>query len=370
MANYNSVDEMILSEKNLVKLVDNTAHDDNVLTFTGCDFFKFKGHTAQNIYVSGNSFIGFNENAEHLLVGRRDTKLWNFYKEEGKLYDYYKFLRMRWDGYATYSSTDIQYKLTYDVFLFSTGSIYIRVLNAPKNASYLGTSRLNKENGSLDFNLVAGEEKELYFTALDENGTDFSMHDGRISILPPFDRKFLIEDDGKFYKEVGGTLVEIKGISIPDSSAFKTHGFDDALSGSLLLGLKKPKIHYFQDSDLELADISLKIKAKAFNQIIYTENVDMTDSSILGIEKIRVDSDGEILFAISLDKGASYLSFVNEKWGVLTDEKSGMTKEALFEIGVDKWAMVANTGMYKIRAYLKDTAILRKITIDYVNGGM
>ena len=55
--------------------------------------------------------------------------------------------------------------------------------------------------------------------------------------------------------------------------------------------------------------------------MLYSENIDMSDSTILGIEKVTADCSDEVLFAVSFDDGASWWSCINAVWAKLSEEK-------------------------------------------------
>ena len=80
--------------------VRNTANDDTTDTITGVDWFQFNGNVANNIYVSGNHWIGFGSNSEQLKVCRRDGKVYYEYRQEGVLNNGTRLLKLRWEGYT------------------------------------------------------------------------------------------------------------------------------------------------------------------------------------------------------------------------------------------------------------------------------
>ena len=43
MADYNGMEALLASTENLTQLLNNVGHDDDTLTFTGVDWFKFNG---------------------------------------------------------------------------------------------------------------------------------------------------------------------------------------------------------------------------------------------------------------------------------------------------------------------------------------
>ena len=90
MANYDSIEEMLNTTENMQHLVVSSPHDDDTMTFTGVDWFMFNGIEVATLYVSGNSWVGLGINAEQLLVCRRDTKMWDFYREEATLFGVYR----------------------------------------------------------------------------------------------------------------------------------------------------------------------------------------------------------------------------------------------------------------------------------------
>ena len=134
MTDYNSIEEMMNTTENMEHLVNNVSHDDDTMTFDGVDWFFFNGVRASNIYVSGNSWVGIGSNSEQLLVCRRDTKMWQFYREEATLFDTYKVLKIRWEGYAQYNSTSQDVALKYEWFFVETGDIFLNLIQPPSNA--------------------------------------------------------------------------------------------------------------------------------------------------------------------------------------------------------------------------------------------
>ena len=74
--------------------IRNTANDDGTDTIKGLDGFMFNGVEAENLYVSGNEWIGFGANAEQLQVCRRDGKVYYIYRQEGTLADGTQFVKI------------------------------------------------------------------------------------------------------------------------------------------------------------------------------------------------------------------------------------------------------------------------------------
>ena len=163
------------------------------------------------------------------------------------------------------------------------------------------------------------------------------------------------------------SLSEIENPGEINKALFEAHGVDEMPPGSLLLPLTDPVLLFWQDSQDSLPVLETDVTAVPFPQTVITENVDMTDSTILGIEKVTADSDDNTLFAVSFDDGTTWWNYVNNAWAVLSDEQSGMTKDAFANIGTDAWALKATTGHYRFRFVLAEGGYVNSIVVDYLN---
>lgn len=200
MANYDFVSAMMNTTENMEHLVVNTRHDDDVMQFDGVDWFSFNGTLISNIFVSGNSFIGLGANAEYLLVCRRDAAMYDFYREEGSLFGAYRFLKIRWEGYAQYNNTSEDVRLVYEWFFFETGDMFLNIIKAPNAVGYRGSSRVNGSMNT-DFAVVVTQQQYISFYHKDDKGREFDIEYSIINLMPPFERKYLLSDkNGKFYR--------------------------------------------------------------------------------------------------------------------------------------------------------------------------
>ena len=242
MADYNSLADMMNTTENMTQLINNSGQDDNVLTVDGGDWFFFKGTRASTLYVSGNSFIGMGVNAEQLLVCRRDTKLWNLYREEATLFGTYKVLKIRWEGYAQYNSQNADVAMKYEWFFIENGNMFLNLI-PPKNGSYLGTSQI-VTGVTRAFSVTAGQQTCVSFYATDEEGMDYEIAYEVMDVQAPFERKYLLSDkEGVYYRleheKAFVDAIELKGYQffrtgiIPDQDtkvvvSFRTSVFNDA----------------------------------------------------------------------------------------------------------------------------------------------
>lgn len=168
MSSYNSLSSLLNTSDDMTVLRNNSGQDDGVDTVAGVDWFTFNGVTASSIYVSGNSFVGFGANNEHLKVCRRDGKMWYLYRQEGVI-GATRFLKLRWEGYTVYNQTSTAYKLVWELFLFDDGGLYLNIVNVPSSSSYLGTSQLICGSNTLSYS-VAISTPVAYSFLLGEDG--------------------------------------------------------------------------------------------------------------------------------------------------------------------------------------------------------
>ena len=102
-------------------------------------------------------------------------------------------------------------------------------------------------------------------------------------------------------------------------------------------------------------------------QLVYSQNTEMNDSTILGIESVEIDADENTLFAFSFDGGSTWKAYTEGRWVVLSEETSGMNHESVKTIGTDAWNEAAVDRQYKIRFALREGGYVNKITVHYLN---
>ncbi len=167
-----------------------------------------------------------------------------------------------------------------------------------------------------------------------------------------YDGVFLFKDAaGVIYTITDDTLSSLEETELT-AEVFQTYGVSDLPDGNLLVGLNSPTIIYWHDSYEEFPKLTFTYKGVPNAQVIYSNNIDMTDSSILGIETVTCDTDENTLFAISFDNGESWYGYVSSAWVKFTEETSGISKSAIEGISSDAWAEVATTGTIKYRFIL------------------
>ncbi|HUM83638.1 MAG TPA: hypothetical protein PLN48_07645 [Lachnospiraceae bacterium] len=366
MVDYYSIKELLRGTDNMTIIRDNSGNDDGTDTVTGVGWFTYNSVAAENIYVNGNSWMGIGSNAEQVKVHRRDAKVWTIRREEGTIYGYYKFLRIRWEGYSYYSATSEDVRLVWDLILLDTKDIVLRFEKVPTNASYLGECVLVTGAGNISFTPAAG--KMIHFEHQDDTGTAFVMADGEPLLLDPYNRRYLVTDAaGDIYTVEEGALMKLAETELT-AEVFETYGVQDIPDGALLLTLTDPTILYWHDSENHFPPFTASYTGVPKPQVIYSENIDMSDASIIGIEKVTVDADDNALFAVSFDDGETWWTCVEGTWAQLSEEKSGMTKAGLEGISTNVWSEKAVTGQLKYRIVISgENGYVKTITTDYLN---
>lgn len=362
------LDALLNTTEGMEVLVNNTKKDSDTIPIQGADWFRFNGVVSNDLYVSGDHWIGIGADTIQLRVCNRDGAMYYLYRQEGLIYGYYRFLKIRWEGYTRYNYTSETYALKFELFLIDTGDMFLNVIQTPTSSSYIGTSSLTCGSNTYTLNIPAGSAPQICIDHQDNMGSAWAVRYDRMIIDPPFVRKYLIQDGaGTYYTVIGGSLAALGVIELT-SQAMIDHGLDTAPAYDLISPLEAPTLLCWQDI-IGSPVMTAAITAVPYNQTVYTKEYDMTHDSIIGIENVTADADENTLFAISFNAGETWWAHDGTTWGALSEAQSGMTKATLEGIGVDAWAEVAATGQYRFRFALPEGGYVRNIVVNYINRG-
>ena len=365
---YNSVEEIFNANvSDFDCLVNNSSYDDNSYTITSVpNWIKFNNIAVTSIQVNGNSWIGFNGSTEHIKFNRRDAKMYYLWTEEGLLYNYYKFYRIRWKGYSQYNYTSSSYLQEWEVIIFDTGDICIHAINIP-TSSYDGANNIIASQ-TYAYTKLAAENRFVTFYSQDENNTIFTVDQNCIVIEPPYDRKYLIKAENKLYTITDGALVELESKEL-NAELFRTLGIDTIPESALLITLIDPEIFYWIDTNEHEIDLIKAVeKATPPIQVIESIDYDMTHPTILGIEKILVDATPGVMFAVSFDSGTTWKMWTGTEWGILSERASGMSAEVMSAITTEQWNTQATTGKFRFRIAIPNVNDkFKSLVVDYIN---
>ena len=238
MADTFNFDSLLNTTAGMTAIVNNTKHDDDAVSVKGVDWFTYAGKTASTIYVSGNNFIGFGQNAEQLKIWRRDGAIYYIYRQEGTLTSGKRFLKIRVEGYVYYSSTSSSYALKYEVFLIEGQTLFINVIQIPTSSSYTGTSSITDGSTTTTLNITISSTVPIYILIKSagsaqevsyEKYSDISITGISVTTLPnktTYYQKELFDSTGMVVTATTNT-----GDSI-ETTDYEVSGFDSETAGT------------------------------------------------------------------------------------------------------------------------------------------
>ena len=179
--------------------------------------------------------------------------------------------------------------------------------------------------------------------------------------------KFLIQNEDKYYTISDASLSEVSLTEL-NAQAFKDYGFDDLPDGALLMTLSAPEVLCWTDAET-LPTLTATVKGIPQPQVIVSEEINLMDGSIKGINGVTVDCKGNVLFAVSFDKKASWIMHNGTEWVAVSDEVTGMTKTEFEAITTEQWQAQyeASSDMYIRCTLLDETQSVTTVSVSFVN---
>lgn len=196
---------------------------------------------------------------------------------------------------------------------------------------------------------------------------------GRISIvecvqliLVSKKTKYLIRNNDIIYTVQNDSLVEVVGDL--NAQLFIDNGVEEIPSGTLLMTLSNPEVLAWTYSD-KVPALTVTVTGIPEPQIVMSKEIDLMHSSIKGINGVTVDCKGNVLFAVSFDKKATWLMHNGTEWVAVSDELSGMTKAEFEAITMEQWQpkYEASSDMYIRCTILDETQSIATLNIDFIN---
>ena len=248
--NYDNINDIFSAgDTNMTCLLQHSnSYDGGTLAVSGADFFTFLGKAVPYIYAHGDSYWGIGSDATHLKVDNRDTRMRSLYREEGTLYSYYRFLKIRWEGWSHYNASGADYQLKYDLLFWDTGDISLHMISVPVQCYDGGFGFSADKNYTFTKPDTASPDITFQYYA---DSKTFEVKYTPIDLLVPF--KLLIKDgDGKLYtvenqiinEELSETADVLVGLEETEVNAllFKKHGFAKMPEWDLIKGLTLPSV--------------------------------------------------------------------------------------------------------------------------------
>lgn len=370
MANTVSFDSLLNTTAGMTAIVNNVKHDDDVVSVTGVDWFTYAGKTASTVYVSGNNFIGFGQNAEQLKIWRRDGAIYYVYRQEGTLTSGKRFLKIRVEGYVYYSSTSSAYALKYEVFLIEGQTLFINVVQIPIGSSYTGTSSIT--DGKITTNLNISVSSTVPISILVKNAgisqeisyekySDLIIASISVSKMPDKTMYYQKEFFDKTGLEISGTTSTGETVSVTD---YELSGFDSSSAGAKTITVTasgKTTTFEITVSEASITAISVTTMPTKTNYHIGKE----FDST--GIVVTATASDGN---TIDVTKDCTYSGFDSSspKQCEITVHYGSFTCE--FEVAIMQPESISDIVSYNNVYFVGDTTSLsvRSITVKYSDG--
>lgn len=304
--NYDSLNEIFSAGiTNMTCLFQNSdKYDDGSFEVRGADFFTFMENSVQQIYAYGNSYWGVGKDESNIKINTRDTRMRSLFREEGTLYNYYKFLKIRWEGWSHHNSSGADYQLKYELIFWDTGDISLHMINVPL-LCYDGVFELSADK-IYSFTKPTSESPDITFQYNSESKM-FDIKYNPIDLLVPF--KLIIQDNkGDFYtienmiineetNERFDVLVKLKEPQL-NALLFKTKGFAKMPDWDLIKELDTPSILSWSES-----------RAFPLNAVItgtppkqYVEcTANLSDETVLGIKALNAEYSGTVTEQHSFD---------------------------------------------------------------------
>ena len=339
---YNSLQEVFDSgTANMTYVVNNVKHDDDKVQVSCPSWLTFLGVSVSDAYVSGNSFISFDNSTEHIQMNRRDCAMYYLLTEEGTILNTYNFFRIRWEGYSRYNNTASSYSQKWEVVFVDNGDIQLKFVNIPSSNTD-GTKKLVTSNEEYTFNMSSNTP----YIAFKYNLSDqtFTQSYEILNLIP--DSKYLIRSGSNIYTIQNDTLVDLGVVSVT-SSLFESDGFD-VIDKDLLLSVISPELLTYNSIVPVKTKLTLRGSPHPKTLIVKVNN--LNGDSGFGIKEIYGNFEGAIKLAISLNNGLNYYKFFEGNWVLCNSDDDGMLLSDATQLETEDWYEICQTNL---SCYLK-----------------
>ena len=357
--NYVSVNDIFVAGvTNMTCLLQNSNnYDGGTLAVNGADFLFFKDSKVSSIFAHGDSYWGIGTDTSNLKINNRDSRMRSLYREEGTLYSYYRFLKIRWEGWSHYNASGSDYQIKYDLIFWDTGDITLHMIDVPISC-YDGEFEFVADK-TYTFTKPTAISPDITFQYYPESKT-YEVKYTPIDLLVPF--KVLIRDgEGVLYtvqnevinEETGESedvLVALEETEV-NSLLFKTRGFQKLPDWDLIKNLTLPEVLSWSDS--RTFPLNAMITGTPPKQYIECM-ADLSDETVLGIKALNAEYTGDVTVQYSYD-GENY-----------TDEVP-MAAFLLMDLDV-LFAELSETKTITFRFWLAGDATLTTFIMNYRNG--
>lgn len=184
--------------------------------------------------------------------------------------------------------------------------------------------------------------------------------------LVPRKPRYIIRNNDTIYTVQNDALVEVSGDL--NAQLFIDNGVEEIPSGTLLMTLSNPEVLAWIDSET-VPTLTATVKGIPQPQTIISQEIELMDGSIKGINGVTIECKGEPIFAVSFDKKATWMMHNGTDWVDVADKLSGMTKTEFEAITTDQWQpkYEASSEMYVRCTLLDETQSITAVNICFIN---
>lgn len=268
---------------------------------------------------------------------RGETRTSDCYVEEGTLYNYYKFLKIKWEGYVERGS----YALKYDLIFWSTGHVSLKFYII--NSRYQGTYQARYKNVYKDFKPYTSKPLTIAFT---DNGPEFE--EKLFSPPIPEEIRYLIKDEEVLYSYSEEELIKLNSTEV-NKAIFLQHGKTKLPRVEILEGLKNPQLLMWTDkTDFELY-FGLQVTGEPKKKFFYYDPIELPEGWIFKDMMLIGDLSTTTLYQVSFDEGTTWKFYNGHEWLEGTDS-NGMSWTMMVAIYPEEWEQIASSNACQIRA--------------------
>lgn len=174
---------------------------------------------------------------------------------------------------------------------------------------------------------------------------------------------YLIKSQSKYYSIISGTLTDI-GNTL-NAQLFADYGMSYIPDWQDYSSLTNPSLLCWNNSEAKA--MRAIVEGVPVEQVVYSQDIDMSHSTITGIDSVDISSDTNTLFAVSFDSGTTWWNYVNNAWVQLTSTTAGQTKDDIEAIDTTAWAQKATTHLQFRWTLLDENCYVTRIQVNFTN---
>lgn len=262
--------------------------------------------------------------------------------------------------------------LNFNIYTTSGMSILIEIPETIEFTSYsYVTANDAQERDPISWKLELSYDNTTWFNLSEVS--DASITNTRMKetqkwdIKAPYTIKYLIQSDNTLYT-IENNELKVLEVTELTSDTFKTYGSETAPTFDILNAFTNPKIYCWTD-DTQPHVLTASVKATPPKQTIITDDIDISNPSITGIEKVTAEYTGDPHVACSFDSGTTWKLYNGVAWVILSEAETGMTMETLLAITTESWTeVIEGLNSFKMRFTLATTDdTVTNIVINFTN---